>query len=43
MWFTKPAHEAKATRARIEKITGMHGTNRSWTVVSALAKKWGAT
>lgn len=41
MWLTKPSHEAKASNARLEKITGTASTNRGWKVVTALAQKWG--
>jgi uncharacterized protein (DUF1697 family) len=43
MWLSKSSHEAKINNARIEKIAGMAATNRNWTVVSALAAKWGET
>jgi uncharacterized protein (DUF1697 family) len=41
MWLTKPAHEAQISNAKVEKIAGLPATNRNWTVVSALAQKWG--
>jgi uncharacterized protein (DUF1697 family) len=40
LWFEKPTHLAKLTNARIEKLAGTQSTNRNWTVVTALAKKW---
>jgi uncharacterized protein (DUF1697 family) len=42
IWLTKPSHQAKATNARLEKLAGTLATTRSWTVVSALASRWGA-
>jgi uncharacterized protein (DUF1697 family) len=43
MWLTKPTMEAKISNARVEKITMLAATNRNWTVVSALEKKWGSS
>ncbi len=40
LFLTKPAHEAKLTNARLEKLTGATGTARDLTVVRALAEKW---
>jgi uncharacterized protein (DUF1697 family) len=40
LWFEKPSHLAKLNNARIEKLAGTQSTNRNWTVVTALAKKW---
>lgn len=40
LWLTTPFHKAKASNARIEKITGGASTARDWKVVSALASKW---
>jgi uncharacterized protein (DUF1697 family) len=41
LWFTKPTHEAKATNARLEKVSGVAATSRDWKVLSALAARWG--
>jgi uncharacterized protein (DUF1697 family) len=41
IWLTKPSHEARATNARLEKMAMMPATSRSWTVVTAIAEKWG--
>jgi uncharacterized protein (DUF1697 family) len=40
LWFEKPSHEAKLNNTRVEKLAGTQATNRSWTVVTALAEKW---
>ncbi|WP_374969149.1 DUF1697 domain-containing protein [Terrabacter sp. BE26] len=42
LFLTKPAHEAKLTNARLERVTGATGTARDIKVVRALAEKWGA-
>ncbi|MER7070422.1 DUF1697 domain-containing protein [Terrabacter sp. NPDC000476] len=39
--LTKPAHQAKLTNARLERLTGATGTARDLKVVRALAEKWG--
>lgn len=41
LWFTKPSHEAKASNARLEKLSGTIATSRDWRVITALAEKWG--
>lgn len=41
LWLTGSFHKAKASNARIEKIVKGTSTARDWTVVSALAAKWG--
>ncbi len=41
LFLTKPAHEAKLTNARLERLTGATGTARDIKVVRALAEKWG--
>lgn len=40
LWITKPYNEAKASNARVEKLTGVAATTRDWKVVTALAEKW---
>ncbi len=40
LWITKPYNEAKASNARVEKITGVAATTRDWKVVTTLAAKW---
>ncbi|MEO7751976.1 MAG: DUF1697 domain-containing protein [Terracoccus sp.] len=40
LFLTKPAHEARLTNARLEKLTGATGTARDLTVVRALVEKW---
>ncbi len=39
--LTKPAHQAKLTNVRLERLTGATGTARDIKVVRALAEKWG--
>ncbi|GAA2743423.1 DUF1697 domain-containing protein [Terrabacter aerolatus] len=41
LFLTKPAHQAKLTNARLERLTGATGTARDIKVVRALAEKWG--
>lgn len=41
LFLTKPAHQAKLTNARLERLTGATGTARDLKVVRALAEKWG--
>jgi uncharacterized protein (DUF1697 family) len=41
MWLDKPTMQAQISNAKIEKMAKMAATNRNWTVVSALAEKWG--
>lgn len=38
--LTKPAHQAKLTNARLERLTGATGTARDLKVVRALVEKW---
>jgi len=42
LFLTKPAHQAKLTNARLERLTGATGTARDLKVVRALAEKWGS-
>jgi uncharacterized protein (DUF1697 family) len=42
LFLTKPAHQAKLTNARLERLTGATGTARDIKVVRALAEKWGS-
>jgi uncharacterized protein (DUF1697 family) len=41
LFLTKPAHQAKLTNVRLERLTGATGTARDIKVVRALAEKWG--
>lgn len=40
LFLTKPAHQAKLTNARLERLAGVTGTARDIKVVRALAEKW---
>ncbi len=40
LFLTKPAHEAKLTNARLEKLTGATSTARDIKVVRAIVEKW---
>ncbi len=42
LWLDVPAHAAKLTNARLEKLTGTTMTTRDLKVVRALAAKWAA-
>lgn len=42
IWLDIPAHQAKLTTARLERIVGGVGTARDVKVVRALSEKWGA-